>query len=67
MPMTEKLAASLTAARERLQAVRAEDLHARQAAQKLAIRAAKQKVPETTIAEALGVDRMTVRTWVGKR
>lgn len=29
--------------------------------------AASEGVPETRIAEELGVDRMTVRKWVGKR
>ena len=48
--------------------------HARQAlraayaaARAAALRAIKDGTPESTIARALNVDRMTVRKWAGKR
>ena len=40
---------------------------ATEAAKSVANAAYEQKVYEITIAELLGVDRMTVRRWLGKR
>jgi predicted regulator of amino acid metabolism with ACT domain len=52
----KKLAKARTAATEALRV-----------AQIMAQSAHSEGVPETQIAEELGVDRMTVRKWVGKR
>lgn len=50
----------LRSARSRLDVVMTE-------AQNVARGAYNGGIPETTIAEMLGVDRMTVRKWLGKR
>ena len=36
-------------------------------ARELTLKAVDEKVPEAEIARRLGVDRMSVRTWQGKR
>lgn len=36
-------------------------------AQNEALKALDEGVPETVVARALGVDRMTIRKWAGKR
>lgn len=48
----------------RLRAAAAESLRV---AKLMAQSAASENIPETQIAAELGVDRMTVRKWVGKR
>lgn len=40
---------------------------ARDALRASVVRAAAQGVPETTLAKEAGVDRMTIREWLGKR
>lgn len=61
-----------TAAERRMQGkklARARDAvaEALRIAEVMARSASLEEVPETRIAEELGVDRMTVRKWVGKR
>lgn len=54
-----RAARTLRTARQRLDTAMA-------AAARAAVTAAAEGVPETTIAEELGVTRMTVRRWLGK-
>lgn len=58
-PTIEQAARDLRAARRRLDT-------AMQTAEQVAITARADGVPETEIARALGVNRMTVRRWLGK-
>ena len=51
----------------KLARARASATEALRVAQMLAQSAHSDGVPETQIAEELGVDRMTVRKWIGKR
>lgn len=55
-----KAARNLRAARQRL-------ADAMLAAEREAVRAHQAGTPETEIARTLGVNRMTVRRWLGKR
>jgi hypothetical protein len=48
-------------------ATREEAEYARGRCMDLAVEATEAKMPQWRIAELLGVDRMTVRKWVGKR
>jgi hypothetical protein len=52
---------------KRLARARAVEAECRRVAALMAQSAAAEGVPETVISEELGVDRMTVRKWVGKR
>lgn len=54
-----KAGRALRSARERLKA-------AMQAAEEAGVEAHQAGTPETEIARELGVDRMTVRRWLGK-
>lgn len=56
----EQAAADLARARESLRVAMA-------AAQSSAVGALSRGEPEAAVARALGVDRMTVRKWAGKR
>jgi DNA invertase Pin-like site-specific DNA recombinase len=58
-PTPAKAARDLQAARDRLD-------QAMQAAQATAVTMYDDGTPETTIAETLGVNRLTVRRWLGK-
>lgn len=57
----------LTTAGTRLAKARANLQTAMNDARETAITAATDGVPETRISAQLGVDRMTVRRWLGKR
>jgi hypothetical protein len=57
----------LAAARDRLDAARGEVDEAKAIAKRAALQAHHNGTFETTIANSLGVDRMTVRRWLGKR
>jgi len=57
----------LAAAAERLSRARAEDAATFQQIRQLAIDAIEAGQTEAGVARALGVDRMTVREWQGKR
>lgn len=52
---------------KKLACARAAVAEALRLAEVMARSASDEGVPETRIAEELGVDRMTVRKWVGKR
>lgn len=52
---------------KKLARARAASTEALQVAAEMAKDAAGEGIPETQIATELGVDRMTVRKWVGKR
>lgn len=52
---------------EVFRATREEAEYARRRAVELAIEAAAVNISQHRIAELLGVDRMTIRKWVGKR
>lgn len=57
----------LRKAGKKIQSARKAESAAMDAAMTAAINAAAANIPETTIASELGVDRMTVRKWLGKR
>lgn len=57
----------LQRAGKKLQAARAAEQRAFESAKQAAIAAFECGAPEAEIARALGVDRMTVRKWLGKR
>jgi hypothetical protein len=57
----------LASAGRRLAAARAEEAAAREQARELAIAAIVAGQTEAGVARALGVDRMAVRNWLGKR
>jgi hypothetical protein len=57
----------LVKAGKRLAAARAEETAARKEARELAIAAIADGQPEARIARDLGVDRMAIREWLGKR
>lgn len=63
----EELEKRLQAAGGNLLTARTAERHIRDRAADLAIEAAAAGVSQRRIAELLGVDRMTVRKWVGKR
>ena len=57
----------LTQAGEQLARARAAEKAAREHARELAVAAVNDGETESGVANALGVDRMAVRTWLGKR
>lgn len=58
--------AALTEAGERLRLARDDEREVFKAAREIAVRAIAAGQPEAVCASMLGVDRMTVRKWVGK-
>jgi hypothetical protein len=57
----------LTKAGRRLAVARAEEAAARKLARELALAAIAAGQSEAGVARALGVDRMAIRKWLGKR
>jgi DNA-binding transcriptional regulator YiaG len=66
MTFDESVADELTKAGQTLSVARAQLEYAMSNAQYAAIRAVNAGVSESTAAKTLGVDRMTVRKWMGK-
>ena len=67
MNITETMHNALLVAGSNLEATRTDLSRAMATARATGIQAHADGVPETVIAEKLGVDRMTVRKWLGKR
>jgi transposase len=63
----EELENRLRAVGRHLLTARTAELHMREAAAVLAIEADDAGLSQRRIAELLGVDRMTIRKWIGKR
>ncbi|BBZ13591.1 helix-turn-helix domain-containing protein [Mycobacterium branderi] len=66
MPLSHYTEAERKAHGKKLAKARTATAEALRVAQIMAQSAHSEGVPETRIAEELGVDRMTVRKWVGK-
>ncbi|HWV47381.1 MAG TPA: hypothetical protein VN039_15390 [Nitrospira sp.] len=63
----DRIDIDLIRAGDKLRSARTKEQAAYQEAHRAALAALQAGFPETGVAEALGVDRMTVRKWAGKR